>query len=1084
MKLSFIKSIKVLITLFLLLIVFFVYLGYSYYQNSKKNEIIERSEELKSISNLLSNSITTWRLERFADAEYLFNNVPLKNLVHRYLKSGSQFDSLEIVSAISTMYKNHDYSNICIRNLAGDVIISMNAARNIFVIKDSLDSAIKNKKIVFSDLYYDSKTNSPTIDIYYPLIYNRETIGAIIMNIDPSEVLFPIITGRYVDRSSGESFLVKLENDSVIFLSPLKYLSGGHGLIKKSIYDEELLSSKVFEDSEKIIKGNDYRGTSVIADIRPLKNSAWYLVTKLDESEILAPVNESALTDVFIFGLISFLGGLLLLYYHTRINFNSLKKISETENKLKDILDYSTNAFYSHTPNHVLTYTSPQFLTILGYTEEELKVKWTTLATDNQVNLKGFELTNRAIETGKAQPPYELELVKKNGDFVWVEVREAPVVKNGKTIKIVGSLTDITQRKQFEEKLKILSKAVEQSTASVVITDPKGNIQYVNTAFTLATGYTLREVFNSNPRILKSGHQSEKIYKDLWDTILSGKTWQGELHNKKKDGSFFWENVIISPITNGGGRISNFVAIKEDITGKKIQEAILKENEEKFRLVFDNSNEALILTRPDGTFDAVNPAACRMFQYSAEELIKKGRDKIIDKSDPRFEEFLKNKSESNQTSGELTFIRKNGEKFLGEFSSTIFKDKDGNLRTSTIVRDITERNKYEQEIIKAKEKAEEASQIKSNFLATMSHELRTPLVGILGYAELLSGELKNAEQVEMADTILLSGQRLLETLNSILDLSRIEANKIEFTSVSVDLLSVIEESVKLFKPVAVNKHLSIEIVFPYESIFIKSDKDLLLKIFNNLISNAVKYTSRGGIVVKASTQANGVKSSVAIDVIDTGIGISSENHNIVFEPFRQVSEGLSRVFEGTGLGLAVSKRLVEILNGKISFASVPGKGSTFTVVFPVSEIKMIDEDSSEQESVFEDKDTQAKLSKDKSVLIVEDDFSNAVMIKTYLEEFITADHVYNGYEAIDKCKHKKYDAVLMDINLRGIDGVETFRRIREIDDYYFNVPIIAVTAYAMKGDKERFLSAGFNYYIPKPFKQAELLNILQKVIEK
>ena len=1084
MKLSFIKSIKVLITIYLVLIAFFIYLGYSYYQNSKKSEIIERSEELKSISNLLSSSITSWRLERFADAEYLFSNEPLKNLVRKYLKSGSLSDSLEIVSSISTMYKNHDYSNIWITSLSGDVIISMNEARKSYVIKDSLDSAIKNKKILFSDLYYNPKNNSPAIDIYYPLIYNREMIGEIIMNIDPSKVLYPIITGRYVDHSSGESFLVKIKNDSVNYLSPLKHLSGKNGFIKKSVYNENLLPSKVFEGSEKIIKGNDYRGTSVIADIRPLKDSAWYLVTKLDESEVLAPVNESALTDVFIFGLISFLGGLLLLYYHTRINFNSLKKISETEKKLKDILDYSTNAFYSHTPNHVLTYTSPQFLTILGYTEEELKVKWTTLTTNNPINLKGLEFTNRAIETGKAQPPYELELIKKNGDLVWVEVREAPVVKNGKTIKIVGALTDITQRKLFEERLKILSKAVEQSTASVVITDPKGDIQYVNAAFTKATGYTFQEVINSNPRILKSGQQSEQIYKELWETILSGKTWQGELHNKKKDGSLYWENVIISPIINGGGKISNFVAIKEDITEKKMQEAILQENEEKFRLVFDNSNEALILARPDGTIDAVNPAACKMFQYSAEELIKKGRDEIIDKSDPRFEEFLKSRAENYQTSGELTFIRKNGEKFLGELSSTIFKDKDGNLRTSTIVRDITERNKYEQEIIKAKEKAEEASQIKSNFLATMSHELRTPLVGILGYAELLSGELKNKEQAEMADTILLSGQRLLETLNSILDLSRIEANKIEFTSVSVDLIEVIEESVKLFKSVASSKNLTIETIFPFKSIFIKSDKDLLLKIFNNLISNAVKYTKRGGIVVKASANSDGANSTVAIDVIDTGIGISSEYHSIVFEPFRQVSEGLSRVFEGTGLGLAVSKRLVEILNGKISFASVPGKGSTFTVVFPVSEIKMIVEDSSEQESELENKDTQTKLSKSKSVLIVEDDFSNAVMIKTYLEEIITTDHVYNGYEAIDKCKHKKYDAVLMDINLRGIDGVETFRRIREIDDYYFNVPIIAITAYAMKGDKERFLSAGFNYYIPKPFKQSELLNILQKVIEK
>jgi len=250
----------------------------------------------------------------------------------------------------------------------------------------------------------------------------------------------------------------------------------------------------------------------------------------------------------------------------------------------------------------------------------------------------------------------------------------------------------------------------------------------------------------------------------------------------------------------------------------------------------------------------------------------------------------------------------------------------------------------------------------------------------------------------------------------------------------------------------------------------------LLRIFNNLISNAIKYTSSGNIKVKVSIEdINSLKYTV-IDIIDTGIGISDNFHDIVFEPFRQVSEGLSRIFEGTGLGLAITKRLVEILNGSITFVSIPGKGSTFTVRFPFTSDDNFSKTVNQRKISNHLKTKNNKLPSEIKILVVEDDISNALMIKTYIEDYFTVEHVINGYDAIEKCRSRQYDGILMDINLKGIDGVETFKHIRLLNDHYSQVPVIAVTAYAMKGDKEKFMAYGFDQYISKPFKQSELLD--------
>lgn len=540
-----------------------------------------------------------------------------------------------------------------------------------------------------------------------------------------------------------------------------------------------------------------------------------------------------------------------------------------------------------------------------------------------------------------------------DGSLRFVEVFTSPIFIDGKDF-LFSVIHDINARVLKEVKLKKLNKAIEQSPVSAVITDRNGIIEYVNPKFCEVTGYDLNEVIGKNPRILKSGEHGIGHYKNMWSKITSGKNWYGEFKNKKKDGSYYWESASISPLLDDEGQISHFVAIKEDITDRKLKE---------------------------------------------------------------------------------------------------------------------------EELQLAKEAAEESNRLKSSFLANMSHELRTPLVGILGYADILSNELKEAEYKEMAKTIIQSGQQLVDTLNSILDLSRIEANHNHLEINTYELKTILDETCSLFQSVAKNKNLYIKLNLPPDKIYIDSDNHLLNKIFNNLFNNALKFTTTGGVTVNVEFDLEKNGRFVKIDIVDTGIGIPEDFMKVIFEPFRQASEGLSRAYGGTGLGLTLTKKFVELIHGTISVNSRVGFGSTFTIMLPLSNVNR-QSTSNKNYELFED---NLQLPYKPSLLLVEDDIVNAQIVQAYLTQYFEIEHVLDGQISVEKCKSKEYDIILMDIALKGIDGTTAMKEIKKISSRYSTIPIIAFTAFAMLGDKESFLKAGFSHYISKPFTKSKLFDILRQI---
>ncbi|MFA7361289.1 MAG: PAS domain S-box protein [Candidatus Kapaibacterium sp.] len=447
------------------------------------------------------------------------------------------------------------------------------------------------------------------------------------------------------------------------------------------------------------------------------------------------------------------------------------------------------------------------------------------------------------------------------------------------------------------------------------------------------------------------------------------------------------------------------------------------------------------------------------------------------------EEFMKSaKDDKRRFYIEYRIIKHDGEIRTIHGVLKSFLDSEGNLlRVVGWVQDITRQKLIEQELIQAKKKAEEMSELKSNFLANMSHELRTPMVAILGFSELLHESLEEPDTKGFAYMIFEGGKRLTNTLNLILDLSRIESCKTEINIVDVNISDAARSTVELFKKQAEKNNLKIVSNLD-ESAAAEIDTTILEKIIQHLLENAIKFTDKGHITVTTGKdEINGVN-HVFLRIEDTGIGIPEDMLKIIFEPFRQASEGRSRKFEGTGLGLAICKKYVELMEGTIEVKSKVGKGTAFTVRFlssgskrPAETNTFTNQDKSmEKETVI--------LNKEKRILVVEDEALNINLIKQILKNSCQYDCVSSGEEAIKIVKEKKFSLILMDIGLKGIDGIQTLIEIRKIEDCK-NIPAIAITAYAMKGDKSEFLKTGFTDYLSKPFNISAFKSLINEYLK-
>ncbi len=508
----------------------------------------------------------------------------------------------------------------------------------------------------------------------------------------------------------------------------------------------------------------------------------------------------------------------------------------------------------------------------------------------------------------------------------------------------------------------------------------------------------------------------------------------------------------------------------------------LEAREKHLRAIYQSTGAGIVMIDREGVFVQTNAAFEHMIGYSAEELGGMTTQQVTHPDDMgltnrRFHDLIAGRIESHRT--EKRFLRRDGSTVWVDLVGTALTDDAGTVQFILgTMQDVTEKRRAAEELRAAKEAAERASLGKSQFLANMSHEIRTPLNGVLGIAGLLSKTELDAQQGRFVDIIQSSGRSLLRVINDILDFSKIEAGKLTIDAAPFDLHTVVREAVELYSQTAQAKSLlvsaSIADDVPHHVI---GDPHRLGQILGNLISNAIKFTEQGWITVRLEcAMPEGAGEIIRFKVEDTGVGIDREHQERLFAPFEQVDGSASRRYEGTGLGLSIVRALVEMMGGEISVQSTVGRGSTFAfeVPFKVADSEAIAVESGENEtpSAFH---ARVLLAEDN---LVNQEVARAALLQLGCDVSVAA----NGVEAYDAWEATLFDAILMDCQMPEMDGFEATARIRKAEQRGAGIrtPIIALTAHALKGDRERCLAAGMDDYLAKPFDANELARVLHR----
>lgn len=815
-----------LIVLVLVITIIIVVVGFVYYNYEKKTLLSEKQLELSAISDLKIRQISQWRLERLGDGQFLSDNILIVSRLLEFIKNPEDIPLRDdILQSLKSLTDNFDYKNVLLLDTLGNVILAYPDQYDLVGdhLKPLIPGIIKDRRVVLTDLHRASFVGFVHIDMVIPLIDKslNDTLvqGLLALRVDPQKVLYPLIQSWPTPSKSAETLILRRDGDDIVYLNELRHLKNTELILKKPVSTEKLPAAMAIQGITGTTDGLDYRNVSVVAAMKKIPGTPWFMVAKIDREEVIS-VLESQMRMVNIIQVLIIIAIWLFigfLWRTQRVRFYREKYEMEL-NRLALVKHF----------DYILKFANDIIFLI-----------------DSDLNI--IEANDRALET----------YMYTRDEFIGMKLEK---IRAPETISLM------------QEQIRIINE---------------------NESGTFET-----------------------------------------LH-KRKDNTIFPIEISSRIVIIEGSKY--YQTIGRDITKRKSVEDTLKESENRFRKIFEESPISILMTGKDFGIIRANLSFCKMIGYEEEEL------KSFTFKDFTHPDHLNDNEISlmKMITGEIPvyhtekrYIRKDGSVIWGSTTVSIIRNnKDEVQYFLAMVEDITSRRNAEAELIAAKEKAEESDRLKTAFLHNVSHEIRTPMNAIIGFSSLLSDpELSKAEHLQYVDIISQSSNQLLSIINDIVDIANVESGQVKLNIMELNLNSALFILNEQFSYRDNQSKILIKLTTGLrdDEAIIVTDRTKLIQILTNLIANSLKFTKQGqidfGYVLKDGF--------LEFFVRDTGIGISNDHIGKIFDRFYQVDGAVSRQYGGTGLGLSICKAYVELLGGKISVESEPGIGTTFIFTIP------------------------------------------------------------------------------------------------------------------------------------------------------
>ena len=775
------------------------------------------------------------------------------------------------------------------------------------------------------------------------------------------------------------------------------------------------------------------------------------------------------------------------------------RKLQESEKRFRDVFEHAPFGICLAGYDARILHVNAAFCRMLGYSEKELLAKtWPELTHPDDLG-PALGRKEQLWKGGAGFVDAERRYIHRDGDVVWARIRVSLVRDStGAPSYSVVHAEDITERKRAEEALHEsedrFQVLADSCPTMLWVTDGAGGVRFVNRAYRELCGVTSEQSEGDKWQLTIHPDDAAGYLAIFQRAVREHTAARAEARFRRADGEWRWVISYAGPRFSPSGVFLGHVGLSLDITERKQIEQALAASEEKFRELAENIREVFWIMSPTtGETLYISPAYERVWGRTCESLYRDPMS-FTEAMHPDDLEgahrWFARQLDGEHIDAEYRIATPDGqEKWIRDRAFPI-RDPAGELiRVVGIAEEITDRKRYEKELIQAREGAEAANQAKSRFLANMSHEIRTPMNGVLGMVQLLLETDLTPEQRQCATVAQASGRTLLVLIDNILDLSKVEAHKIVLENLSFNLRDTVEEVVQLLqvqatrKGLSINSHLSREIPR-----FLRGDAHRLRQVLNNLASNAIKFTEHGEVTLDGVLERHGDNSAtIRFTVTDKGIGIRPDQLATLFRPFTQADASTTRRYGGTGLGLAISKQLVELMGGTLGVESHEGEGSAFwfTAVFELAPEAAVDchhplaGHHPPQDKPLVARSGTAPHGQGARILVAEDNAVNREVALGLLRKLgYRPSPVANGSEAVEALRHGGYDLVLMDCEMPVMDGFDATRYIRGSDRP--NMPIIALTADAMPADRDRCLRVGMNDYLSKPVDLRQLADVLER----